>query len=144
LNETGTNILNRVAQFFVGGSFLRYTLLILAVLLAYGLSWISFVRSDEPFYRGDAPFIAYLIASSIWIVLAILERRRLIWRLLLIWAPEALPIAVLINVFMAGDNTGLAYVGAGMFAFGFGTACLTASIVAFLYRPGEGLLRPPQ
>jgi hypothetical protein len=144
LNETGTATLNRVAQLFVARPSLRYILLILAVLVAGGLSWIGFVWSDEQFYRGDLPALAYLIASPIWIVFALIERRRLIWRLLLIWAPMALPIAVLINVGVQGDNTGLGYLFAMMSVGGFGIACLTGSIAALVYRPGEGSLRPHQ
>jgi hypothetical protein len=134
----------RAACACYGQGLSRYTLLVLAVLLAFGLSWIGFVRSDEPFYRGDLPAVAYLIATPIWIVFAVLDRRRLIWRLLLIWTPEALPMALLINVAVRGDNTGLGYLFAILSVGAFGLACLVGTVAALVYRPDEGSLRPTQ
>jgi hypothetical protein len=144
LNETGTTTLSKVVQLSVARPALRYIVLILAVLVTWGLSWIGFVWSDEPFYRPAAPLLAYMVVSPIWIVIAVLEHRRLIWRLLLVWVPVTLPVAGLISVALQGDNTGLGYLFAMLLVTGVGIACLIGSIAALVYRPGQGPLRPTQ
>lgn len=128
---------------FGAPSALRYLILILLIALVIGASWIDYLHSEEPFYRPDWPLLAYMLATPIWIVFAVVERRRLIWRLLLVWSPAVLPFAAFVRAIFDGDSAdqGIA-VYYTLFAFGgVALACLVGAVAAIVYRPDEAPLR---
>jgi hypothetical protein len=91
----------------------------------------------EDFNASMAVVWAYGVASLTWVVVAVLEPSRTRWRLLLIWAPEVLPIAFTASVVIQGDNTGLgAAIGLLLVAIPL-APCILGSLVALFYRPRD-------
>jgi hypothetical protein len=114
------------------------------IALGVVASWIQFFVGDDPFYRGDIPFAAYLLATPVWIAFAVRERRALLWRLALIWTPLT-PVVVMLCYLVShhpSDNwelDGDALATLGYLAIGaiIGTLSTIGSVVAFVYRPLE-------
>jgi hypothetical protein len=114
------------------------------IALGVVASWIQFFVGDDPFYRGDIPFAAYLLATPVWIAFAVRERRALLWRLALIWTPLT-PVVVMLCYLVShhpSDNRELdgdALATLGYLAIGaiIGTLSTIGSVVAFVYRPLE-------
>ena len=133
--------MTKLVQLFVVKSAPRYLILIAAVVLTWLVSWTIFERSDARFDEGNAGSWAYLLATPIWIVFAVLEQRKLIWRLLLIWAPQAFPIGAAIGIAATGDDTGLGALFSVAFIAIMAVPSGIGTIVALTYRPGEAPLR---
>ena len=129
----------QILQRLAAPSALRYLVLILLVALVTGASWMNYLHSEEPFYRGDWPFLAYILATPIWIAFAVFERRRLIWRLMLTCSPALLPLANLVYAIFDGDSAdqGIAVYYSLFVLGGFSLACFVGVVAAIVYRPGE-------
>jgi hypothetical protein len=93
-----------------------------------------------PGFAGLAVLVTVLLGTVAWIVLAVLDRRRMIWRQLLIWLPGALAT----TLFLLAVKSALGSDPALVFFFllgpelGFVAASLIGSIAALIYRPAEG------
>lgn len=105
----------------------------------------AYPRTDIGFELFLLVPVSVLVA---WIAVAVTDRIRLIWRVLLPWAPCA-PLLVLLMVSMLRprapwDDTGfdlLLYGGVLLFAV---VLAVIGSVVALVWGRGEGWVRPPQ
>ena len=105
----------------------------------------AYPRTDIGFELFLLVPVSVLVA---WIAVAVTDRIRLIWRVLLPWAPCA-PLLVLLMVSMLRprapwDDTGfdlLLYGGVLRFAV---VLAVIGSVVALVWGRGEGWVRPPQ
>ena len=81
----------------------------------------------------------YLLACLWWTAAAVLDRRRQIWRLLLIWAPMAIPSAVVAWVVFSpsddADGQAIAMLFYTLPTLLIGFCCLVASALALMWRP---------
>jgi hypothetical protein len=146
LNETGTTNVNKVVQLFAARPLLRYPLVLLVYALACGLAQVLAAILGASFNAGSAFVVLFPAWTVAWIVLAVRDRRRMIWRLLLIWVPAILTTAISVALVSAAENSdpGIAFYMMLWPEFGILLACLVGSIAALVYRPGEGPLRPTQ
>lgn len=136
--------MSKLVRFFVASSAPRYLILVAAVLLTELVSWITFLRSDaESFLDGATGWVGAL-ACLIWIVFAVFERRRLRWRLLLVWAPEIIPVTMMFGIIIPGDDTGLGSLLGIMLIMVMAVPCVIGTIAALVYRPGERPLPPTE
>jgi hypothetical protein len=139
--------LKSLFQPFVAKPALRYLLGPVAAALIFGLLWSTdtFVSVEVNWWL--ALLGLYLLGSSLWMAAAVSDRRRLIWRLALIWIPEIFPVALVVNEIAHPDpiDSGLAIAGLMQPLILVGIAGVFATFAAWVYRPGEGGLRyPPQ
>jgi hypothetical protein len=141
--------LNQIVRLFAARPALRYLVLIAAVLLVGVLSWIGYLASDELSHVAIVPAVAYLLATPIWIVFAVLDRRRTIWRLLLTWAPPAPIVMMLVNIELNPSKDpweldGQALAGSILMVILMGMAflCVLGSLAVFVHRPDRADPQP--
>ena len=106
----------------------------------------AYPRTDIGFELFLLVPVSVLVA---WIAVAVTDRIRLIWRVLLPWAPCA-PLLVLLIVSMQPqwrdprDDTGFDLMLYGVVLLFAVVLAVIGSVVALVWGRGEGWVRPPQ
>src|SRR6185503_11054701 len=115
------------------------------LVLACGSVWISSMATGAPAEPRGLIVLLCVLAIPTWIVLAVLDPRRMAFRQLMIWIPA---IVAVVGVFVTTAYAQSPDPGLLFFALIGPVALLcfitfVASVVALYYRPGEGARRSP-
>jgi len=136
--------LKSVLQLYLERSSVRYLLGPAVLLVTISLLWIG-ERADFGSNLWLVVLGLCLLPAGLWMMAAVLDRGSLIWRLLMIWITEAIPVALLAKELIHPDpvDSGLATASLMFPVLVIGILGLIATFAAWVYRPGEGGLRYP-